>query len=141
MKIKSILLTLCLCAFAFAGPHSDGCVKNLVDQLKQAEYDKAFDAILDNSPFIMGTSNVANIKMQYTAAFRNIEAQYGKPIGFQILGSKTLGTMERTGYLIQCEKSAWMLEVYEYNNPESKKQYIVGFKVIGDDEAFNRYGV
>lgn len=141
MKIKSILLALCLSTFAFAGPHSSDCVKNFVDLLKQEQYDKAFDAILDNSPYITGSVNIANLKMQYTTLFQNITAQYGKPFGFQILGSKTVGTLERTGFLIQCEKNAWVIEVVEYNNSNTKKQYTVNIKVIDENEAFARYGV
>jgi hypothetical protein len=141
MRIKSIILTLLLCSFAFAGPHSSECVKKMVDFLKAEKYDKAFDAVLDESPFIKGNVNVTNIKMQYTTVFQNIAAQYGKPVGFEILGTKTVGTLERTGFLIQCEKNAWVIELTEYNNPVSKKQYIVNFKVVDESEAFSRYGV
>ena len=141
MKIKSIILTLLLCSFAFAGPHSSECVKAMVDHLKAEKYDKAFDAVLDDSTFLKGTVNVSNLKMQYATVFQNISAQYGKPVGFEILGTKTVGTLERTGFLIQCEKNAWVIEVTEYNNPVSKKQYIVNFKVVDENEAFSRYGV
>jgi len=141
MKFKSIILSLLLCSFAFAGPHSSECAKKMLDQLKAGKYDKAFDAVLDESPFIKGNVNVSNIKMQYTTLFQNLETQYGKPVGFEILNTKTVGTLERTGFLIQCEKNAWVIEITEYNNPVSKKQYIVNFKVVGEDEAFSRYGV
>lgn len=141
MKIRTILLSLCFCGLAFAGPYSSDCVKKMVDLLKQDQYEKAFDAILDNSPFIMGSSNVANIKMQYSSAFRNITVQYGKPFGFEILGTKTVGTLERTGFLIQCEKNAWVIELVEYNNPNTKKQYIVNFLVVDEKDAFARYGL
>jgi hypothetical protein len=141
MKIKSIILTLLLCSFAFAGPHSSECVKAMVDNLKAEKYDKAFDAVLDDSPFLKGNVNVSNLKMQYATVFQNISAQYGKPVGFEILGTKTVGTLERTGFLIQCEKNAWVIEVTEYNNPVSKKQYIGNFKVVDENEAFSRYGV
>ena len=141
MKIKSLILCLLLCSFAFAGPHSSECVKAMVDHLKADKYDKAFDAVLDDSPFLKGNVNVSNLKMQYATVFQNISAQYGKPVGFEILGTKTVGTLERTGFLIQCEKNAWVIEVTEYNNPVSKKQYIVNFKVVDENEAFSRYGV
>lgn len=141
MKIRSIILSLLLCSFAFAGPHSSECVKQMVEQLKAGKYDKAFDAVLDESPFIKGNVNVANIKMQYTTLFQNIETQYGKPMNFEILNTKTIGTLERTGFLIQCEKNAWVIELTEYNNPVSKKQYIVNFKVVAEEEAFSKYGV
>ncbi len=141
MKIKSIVLSLCLCSFAFAGPHSSDCVKKMVDMLKQDKFDKAFEAVLDNSPFIMGSSNVSNIKMQYTTVFQNVIAQYGKPFGFQVLGSKTIGTLERTGFLIQCEKNAWVIELVEYNNTNAKKQYIVNFNILSETDGFTRYGV
>ena len=141
MKIKSIILTLLLCSFAFAGPHSSECVKKMVDYLKADKYDKAFDAVLDDSPFLKGNVNVSNLKMQYATIFQNIAAQYGKPVGFEILGTKTVGTLERTGFLIQCEKNAWVIEVFEYNNPVSKKQYIVDFKIVGEEDAFARYGL
>ena len=141
MKLKSIILTLLLCSFAFAGPHSSECVKKMVDHLKADKYDKAFDAVLDDSPFLKGNVNVSNLKMQYATIFQNIAAQYGKPVGFEILGTKTVGTLERTGFLIQCEKNAWVIEVFEYNNPVSKKQYIVDFKIVGEEDAFARYGL
>lgn len=141
MKIRSFILALCLSSFAFAGPHSSDCIKKFVDLLKQDQFDKAFDAVLDNSPFLMGNINVANVKMQYMTMFQNIAAQYGKPFGFEILGSKTIGTLERTGFLIQCEKNAWVIELTEYNNPEAKKQYIVNIKVIDENDAFARYGL
>ncbi|WP_290726759.1 hypothetical protein [Fibrobacter sp. UBA2449] len=141
MKIKSLILCLLLCSFAFAGPHSSECVKAMVDYLKADKYDKAFDAVLDDSPFLKGNVNVSNLKMQYATIFQNIAAQYGKPVGFEILGTKTVGTLERTGFLIQCEKNAWVIEVFEYNNPVSKKQYIVDFKIIGEEDAFARYGL
>lgn len=141
MKIKTIILSLLLCSFAFAGPHSSECVKTMVEHLKADKFDKAFEAILDDSPFLKGNVNVTNLKMQYATVFQNVAAQYGKPVGFEILGTKTIGTLERTGFLIQCEKNAWVIELTEYNNPVSKKQYIVNFKVVGEDEAFSRYGV
>ena len=141
MKIKTIILSLLLCSFAFAGPHSSECVKKMVDQLKAGKYDAAFEAILDESPFIKGSVNVPNIKMQYTTLFQNVETQYGKPVNFEILNTKTVGTLERTGFLIQCEKNAWVIEITEYNNPVSKKQYVVNFKVVAEDEAFTKYGV
>ena len=141
MKIKSIILTLLLCSFAFAGPHSSECVKAMFDHLKAEKYDKAFDAVLDDSPFLKGNVNVSNLKMQYATVFQNISAQYGKPVGFEILGTKTVGTLERTGFLIQCEKNALVIEVTEYNNPVSKKQYIVDFKIVGEEDAFARYGL
>ena len=141
MKIKSIILTLLLCSFAFAGPHSSECVKAMVENLKTDKFDKAFDAVLDDSPFLKGNVNVSNLKMQYATIFQNIAAQYGKPVGFEILGTKTVGTLERTGFLIQCEKNAWVIEITEYNNPVSKKQYIVNFKIVDESEAFARYGV
>ncbi|PWJ63328.1 MULTISPECIES: hypothetical protein [unclassified Fibrobacter] len=141
MKIKSILLSLCLCSFAFAGPHSSDCVKKMVDFLKVEKFNEAFDAVLDNSPFIAGNVNVANVKMQYTNVFQNLSSQYGKPFNFQVLGSKTIGTLERTGFLVQCEKNAWVIELVEYNNPNTKKQYIVNFKILDENDAFNRYGV
>ena len=141
MKIKSLILCLLLCSFAFAGPHSSECVKAMVDYLKADKYDKAFDAVLDDSPFLKGNVNVSNLKMQYATIFQNIAAQYGKPVGFEILGTKTVGTLERTGFLIQCEKNAWVIEVFEYNNPVSKKQYIVDFKIVGEEDAFARYGL
>ena len=141
MKIKTIILSLLLCSFAFAGPHSSECVKTMVEHLKADKFDKAFEAILDDSPFLKGNVNVTNLKMQYATVFQNVAAQYGKPVGFEILGTKTIGTLERTGFLIQCEKNAWVIELTEYNNPVSKKQYIVNFKVVGEDEAVSRYGV
>ena len=141
MKIKLIILSLLLCSFAFAGPHSSNCVKAMVDHLKTDKFDKAFDALLDDSPFLKGNVNVANLKMQYATIFQNIAAQYGKPVGFEILGTKTVGTLERTGFLIQCEKNAWVIEVFEYNNPVAKKQYIVNFKILSEDDAFTRYGL
>jgi len=141
MKFKSLILMLALCSFAFAGPHSSECAKKMVDELKAGAYDKAFDAIFDDSPYLKGNINVSNIKMQYTTLFQNIETQYGKPVGFEILGTKTVGTLERTGFLIKCEKNAWVIELTEYNNPVSKKQFIVNFKVVGEDDAFTRYGV
>lgn len=141
MKIKSVLLSLCLCSFAFAGPHSSDCVKKMVDFLKVEKYNEAFDAIMDDSPYLKGNINVTNVKMQYATLFQNVSTQYGKPFNFQVLGSKTVGTLERTGFLIQCEKNAWVIELVEYNNPSSKKQYIVNFKVVDEAEAFNRYGV
>jgi hypothetical protein len=113
----------------------------MVDQLKAGKYDAAFEAILDESPFIKGSVNVPNIKMQYTTLFQNVETQYGKPVNFEILNTKTVGTLERTGFLIQCEKNAWVIEITEYNNPVSKKQYVVNFKVVAEDEAFTKYGV
>lgn len=141
MKIKLIIFSLLLCSFAFAGPHSSACAKAMVDNLKAEKYDKAFDAVLDDSPFLKGNVNVANLKMQYTTVFQNIAAQYGKPVGLEILGTKTVGTLERTGFLIQCEKNAWIIEITEYNNPVSKKQYIVDFKILDENDAFTRYGV
>ncbi len=141
MKIKLIILSLLLCTFAFAGPHSSNCVKAMVDHLKTDKFDKAFDALLDDSPFLKGNVNVSNLKMQYATVFQNIAAQYGKPVGFEILGTKTVGTLERTGFLIQCEKNAWIIEVFEYNNPVAKKQYIVNFKILSEDDAFTRYGL
>ena len=141
MKIKAIIFSLLLCSFAFAGPHSSECVKAMVDHLKADKYDKAFDAVLDDSPFLKGNVNVSNLKMQYATIFQNIAAQYGKRVGFEILGTKTVGTLERTGFLIQCEKNAWVIEVFEYNNPVSKKQYIVDFKIVGEEDAFARYGL
>lgn len=141
MKIKLIILSLLLCTFAFAGPHSSNCVKAMVDHLKTDKFDKAFDALLDDSPFLKGNVNVSNLKMQYATVFQNIAAQYGKPVGFEILGTKTVGTLERTGFLIQCEKNAWVIEVFEYNNPVAKKQYIVNFKILSEDDAFTRYGL
>ena len=93
MKIKAIIFSLLLCSFAFAGPHSSECVKAMVDHLKADKYDKAFDAVLDDSPFLKGNVNVSNLKMQYATIFQNIAAQYGKPVGFEILGTKTVGTL------------------------------------------------
>ena len=52
MKIKAVIFSLLLCSFAFAGPHSSECVKAMVDHLKADKYDKAFDAVLDDSPFL-----------------------------------------------------------------------------------------
>ena len=141
MRIKAIILSLLLCSFAFAGPHSSDCVKAMVENLKAGKFDKAFEAVLDDSPFLKGNVNVANLKMQYATIFQNIEAQYGKPVSFEILNTKTVGTLERTGFLIQCEKNAWVIEVTEYNNPVSKKQYTVNFKIVDENEAFARYGV
>ena len=65
MKIKAVIFSLLLCSFAFAGPHSSECVKAMVDHLKADKYDKAFDAVLDDSPFLKGNVNVSNLKMQY----------------------------------------------------------------------------
>lgn len=141
MRIKAIILSLLLCSFVFAGPHSSDCVKAMVENLKAGKFDKAFEAVLDDSPFLKGNVNVANLKMQYATIFQNIEAQYGKPVSFEILNTKTVGTLERTGFLIQCEKNAWVIEVTEYNNPVSKKQYTVNFKIVDENEAFARYGV
>ena len=141
MKLKVFLMSLFFGVIAYAGPHSSECIKSMVDMLKQGKYDAAFEAVLDNSPFIKSNVNTDNLKMQFTSFFKNIETQYGKPFGFEILGTKTVGTLERTGFLIHCEKNAWVMEVFEYNNTNAKKQYVTDFRILKEEDAFTRYGL
>ena len=51
-----------------------------------------------------------------------------------------MGSIEKTAYLVNCEKNAWVFVLTEYNNTQDKKQSIVNFSMeASQDDAITKY--
>lgn|SRR5574344_108115 len=138
--MKVLPLILLAAAVSFAGQYSNDKMKKVVDALKTEQYDKAIDVVVDSSAFIKDNINVNTLKTQYINVFRVLNSQNGKPFSFEILQIKTMGSIEKTAYLVNCEKNAWVFVLTEYNNTQDKKQSIVNFSMeASQDDAITKY--
>lgn len=132
---KILGLILLFSAISFAGPFSNDKAKLFVENLKVENYDKAFSVLTDSSEFLNNNLNINAIKNQYVSTLQALKVKYGKPHSFEILKIKTMGSIEKTYYLVNCKSNAFMFFLTEYNNTALKSQSIVnfGFETSQDD--------
>ena len=117
MKTK-FALVLMLCVFVTSNAFAENTPKIVVsafDTYKTLGYDEAFNVLLKGSPLESDKTTMMNLK----GGFTQIEAMYGKMIGYEILKSVLISTSTNRTYAeLRYEKGPVFVLIDSYKSPK-----------------------
>jgi len=116
MKTK-LVLVLMLCALAASNAFAENTPKVVLsafDTYKASGYNEAFNVLLKGSPLESDKTTMMNLK----GGFTQIEAMYGKMVGYEIIKSVMISTATNRTYAeLRYEKGPVFVFIDSYKSP------------------------
>lgn len=138
---KFICFILFAAVFSCAGEFADKQVKKFVDFTKKGQYEKAVSVFLDNHALFLNDSlsKKQNV-VAHAGVVKKFITQHGKIVNYTKWRTRTLSKdMTETVYQINCQYSAWMVEVIEYLPPKGKPVFN-SVRYVSEEDIFKIYG-
>lgn len=143
-KILYIVIFAAMTAFAgdlSAGSLSDTQMQKFFEFSKQGKYTEAATALIEHLQSIDEQPELkASEITKYTGFLKQIYTEHGKPFGYTKWKTKSLSkNWVQSVYQVNCEKSAWMIELTEYTSPDGKSTFDA-FIFATEEDVFKIYG-
>ncbi|PWJ63329.1 MULTISPECIES: hypothetical protein [unclassified Fibrobacter] len=137
---KILYFILFAAAFSCAGELAEKQMAKFVDFVKKQKYEDATSSLMDHV-YAFENSDAAknNAVVFYAGKMKEFTRQHGKPLGFTKWRTRTLAkNMEEIVFQINCEKSAWMLEIHEYVGDDGKHRF-GDIRYVTEEDIFKAY--
>lgn len=137
---KLICVVFLASALTYAGELSDSQMAKFFEFSKQEKYTEAVTAILEyvltyrEQPMVLAseTTRLSGIVKQFFM-------QHGKPLSYTMWKRRSLSkNWDQTVYQINCEKSAWMVELREYIGADGSRSFNE-FRYVTEEDIFKAY--
>lgn len=125
----------------FAGELADSQMEKFMEFSKKEKYEDAVSALLDAVLLLSNQPDVKKTEMiAYAGYVKRFFATHGKPLNHTKWRKRSLSkNWDETVYQINCEYSAWMIEIREYVNSEGVHSF-GEFRFVTEDDIFKVYG-
>ncbi|WP_290735621.1 hypothetical protein [Fibrobacter sp. UBA3806] len=136
--LRSLLYVFLMAAMCHAGAVADKQMDKVEKFLKKSKYKDAASSLLDYGMDMSKEQKAVGVS-QYAGYFEKFVKQHGKVLNHTKLRTRRLSkSYDETVYQINCEKSAWLIVITEYESLNGKSAFSA-LRVVTEEDVFKYY--